>query len=178
MRKLYIPYAHAKSIYDIDVDFFKKENVKTLFLDLDNTLDSYRQKVPTQKAIDLKEKIYKAGIDIYILSNNTGKRVKTYAEALGVKYQNSIGKPFASGILRLLKNNNLKPENVMMVGDQLITDVAAANRAHLRIVYTEKLVKEDQPTTRFNRIFERPKRKRLFKKHLLREWEDIYHGRD
>ena len=61
----------------------------------------------------------------------------------------------------------------MMIGDQLITDVAAANRAHLRIIYTEKLVKEDQPTTRFNRIFERPKKRRLIKKHLLREWEEI-----
>ncbi|MCR5333048.1 MAG: YqeG family HAD IIIA-type phosphatase [Bacilli bacterium] len=173
MRKIYIPYAHAKSVYDIDVSFFLKEKVNTIFLDLDNTLDSYRQKTPTQKAVELKENLEKAGIQIYILSNNTGKRVKEYAEALGVKYVNSIGKPFASGIKRLLKNDNLKPENVMMIGDQLITDVAAANRAHLRIIYTEKLVKEDQPTTRFNRIFERPKKRRLIKKHLLREWEEI-----
>jgi predicted HAD superfamily phosphohydrolase YqeG len=61
----------------------------------------------------------------------------------------------------------------MMIGDQLITDVAAGNRAKLRCIYVDKLVKEDQPTTRFNRIFEKPKRKKLFKKHLLREWEEI-----
>ena len=173
MRKLYIPYAHAKSIYDIDVSFFKKHNVKYLFLDLDNTLDSYRQKVPTQKAIDLKDKLLKEGIEIIILSNNTGKRVSEYATKLGVKYVNSIGKPFASGIKRLLKNHNINPENVMMVGDQLITDIAAANRAKLRSIYVDKLVEEDQPTTRFNRIFEKPIRKRLFKKHLVREWEEI-----
>lgn len=173
MRKLYIPYAHAKSIYDIDVSFFKKENVTTLLLDLDNTLDSYRQKVPTQKAIDLKENLLKEGIKIIIISNNTGKRVSEYANKLGVEYVNSIGKPFAFGIKRLLKNNNLSNENVMMIGDQLITDVAAGNRAKLRCIYVDKIVKEDQPTTRFNRIFEKPKRKKLFKKHLLREWEEI-----
>ena len=64
----------------------------------------------------------------------------------------------------------------MMIGDQLITDIAAANRAKLRSIYVDKLVKEDQITTRFNRIFERPIRKRLFKKKLIREWEELIHG--
>ena len=178
MRKIHIPYCHAKSVYDVDVAFFKAHNVKYLFLDLDNTLDSYKSKLPTLKAKKLKEDLLKEGIEIYILSNNTGKRVSTYAEALGVKYVNSIGKPFASGIKRLLKKDNISGENVMMVGDQLITDVAAANRAKLRVIYTDKLVEEDQPTTRFNRIFEKPIRKKLFKKHLMREWEDIGYGRD
>ena len=40
MKNKYVPYAVADSIYEIDVDFFKKENVKVLLVDLDNTLDS------------------------------------------------------------------------------------------------------------------------------------------
>lgn len=176
MAKLYIPYCHAKSIYDVDVNFFKQENVKTLLIDLDNTLDSYLQKVPTDKAFALKDSLLRNGIEMIIISNNTGKRVGEYATKLGIKYVNSIGKPFASGIKRLLKNENLNPENVMMIGDQLITDIAAANRAKLRSIYVDKLVKEDQITTRFNRIFERPIRKRLFNKKLIREWEELIHG--
>ena len=40
MLKIHIPYAHASSIFDIEMDFFKKEGIKTLLVDLDNTLDS------------------------------------------------------------------------------------------------------------------------------------------
>ena len=74
MRKLYIPYAHAKSIYDIDVSFFKKENVTTLLLDLDNTLDSYRQKVPTPKALELKENLLNSTIEVNIIQSVYGKK--------------------------------------------------------------------------------------------------------
>ena len=51
MFKKFIPFAHAKSIYEIDPEFFKKQGVKTLFIDLDNTLDSYRAFHPKQETI-------------------------------------------------------------------------------------------------------------------------------
>ena len=59
MCKVYIPTYHAKSVYDIPFSFYKEQGIKVIFVDLDNTLDSYRQKTPTQKAIDLKEKLLK-----------------------------------------------------------------------------------------------------------------------
>lgn len=176
--KRYIPFAHAKSIYDVDVNFFIISGIKYILVDLDNTLDSYRQKTPTPKAFALKEKLEKAGITMYIVSNNTGKRVSIYANKLGVPYVNSIGKPFARGINKFLKNKQIKKDEVILVGDQLITDVAAANRAHIRSLYTEKIVPEDQITTRLNRILENPIKRRLIKQKLIKEWGDIKHGRD
>lgn len=178
MGKLYIPYAHAKSIYDVDINFFINENVKYILVDLDNTLDSYLQKEPTEKVFSLKEKLELAGIKMFILSNNTGKRVSYYANLLGVGFVNSVGKPFAFGINKFLKTHKISKNEVILVGDQLMTDIAAANRAHIKSIYTEKLVKEDQPTTRFNRIFERPVKKKLIKKNLLKDWKEIEHGRN
>ena len=77
MSKIYVPYVHATSVYDIDVNFFKKENIKTILVDLDNTLDSYKTKTPSPRAFELKEKLEKEGIEMIIVSNNTGKRVTT-----------------------------------------------------------------------------------------------------
>ena len=57
MFKRFIPFAHATSIYEIDPMFFKKQNVKTLFVDLDNTLDSYKAREPKQETIDYINKI-------------------------------------------------------------------------------------------------------------------------
>ena len=85
MNKLFIPTFHAKSVYDIDLDKLALLNADTLFLDLDNTLDSYKTKTPSVKAVELVRKLELAGYRIIIVSNNTGNRVKQYASALGVE---------------------------------------------------------------------------------------------
>lgn len=173
MFKKFTPTYHAKSIYEVDIDFFKKNNIKILFLDLDNTLDSYKTILPSENALSLKKKLEDNGIRIIILSNNTSKRVSVYANALGVSYVNSIGKPFARKINKFIKEQNFDKDLIMMVGDQLITDVQAANRAKLKSIYVDKLVKEDQITTRFNRLFERPIKRHLIKKNKLKDWRNL-----
>ena len=78
MFKRFIPFAHAQSIYGIDPSFFKKNGVKTLFIDLDNTLDSYKARTPNEKTINLINSIKDTGITPVIISNKrtgrTGKR--------------------------------------------------------------------------------------------------------
>ena len=83
------------------------------------------------------------------------------------------GKPFAGRILKEIGKRNLSKDEVMLVGDQLITDVTAGRRAGIRVVLTEKLVKEDQITTRINRLFDRPIRKYLKNRNKLKNWEEI-----
>ncbi len=173
MFKVHVPYAHASSIFEIDVSFFKKENIKTLLVDLDNTLDSYKTKTPSKRVFELKDKLEKEGIKLIIVSNNTGKRVTTYASELGIDFISSIGKPFARKLLKKLHELNIDLSTTIMVGDQTVTDIACGNRAKIKTVLTDKIVKEDQPTTHFNRMFDRPIRKKLAKKNLLRDWRSL-----
>ena len=173
MLKIHIPYAHASSIFDIEMDFFKKEGVKTLLVDLDNTLDSYQTKTPSKRVYELKDKLAENGIQMIIVSNNTGKRVTTYATELNVPFISSIGKPFARKLIKKMKELGIDLTTSMMVGDQTVTDIACGNRAKIKTVLTDKIVKEDQPTTHFNRLFDRPIRRSLKKKNLLREWRNL-----
>ena len=174
MFKRFIPFAHAQSIYEIPVGFYSKNNVTMLLIDLDNTLDSYRLYEPTERAVQLIEDIKKAGITPVVVSNNRGKRVGTYATALGVEYIYSAHKPFSRRIRNFLKEKGVPVENSMLVGDQMITDVLAAKGARLRVVLTEKIVKEDQWTTHINRLFDRPIRNHLRKKGKLPDWRTNY----
>ena len=174
MFKRFIPFAHAQSIYEIPVDFYSKLGVTLLLIDLDNTLDSYRLYEPTEKAIAIVNEIKKTGVEPVIVSNNVGKRVKQYADAIGVDCIFKALKPFSKRIRRFLKGKGVDPEHVMLVGDQMMTDVLAAKGAHIRIVLTEKIVKEDQFTTHINRIFDRPIRKHLNKKGKLPDWRTKY----
>ena len=173
MLKRFIPFAHAESIYAIDLSFYKKLGIKYVFADLDNTLDSYKQATPLEKAVKLKEELTKLGIELIIVSNNTGARVQKYSKELGVRHFSSLAKPFSFKLKKIMKRANIKPEEVVMIGDQTVTDISCANGAKVKSILTDKLVKEDQPTTRFNRLFDKPIRRKLEKKNLLRDWRQI-----
>lgn len=173
MWKRLIPFTHAQSIFEIDVSFYKNLGVKFILVDLDNTLDSYKTALPSKRVIDLKEDLLMEGIELIITSNNTGKRVTKYSRALGVRFMSKVGKPFSRKLLKKLRELKIQKHEVILIGDQIVTDISCANGAKIKSVLTEKLVEEDQPTTRFNRLFDNPLRRKLNKKHLLKDWREI-----
>ena len=172
MFKRFVPFAHATSVYEIDPEFFKKNNVKVLFVDLDNTLDSYKARTPKAETINLVNNIKSKGITPVIISNNKPHRVCDYANALGIEFLASARKPFSKKIKAEIARRGLKPEDVMLVGDQMMTDVLAAHGASIRVVLTEKLVKEDQWTTHINRLADRPIRRYHRKRNNLVDWRN------
>ena len=172
MFKKFIPFAHAKSIYEIDVDFYKRNGVTTLFMDLDNTLDSFKAREPKEETINLVKILKENGINPIIISNNKTSRVSGYANLLGVEFLSSARKPFSKKIKKEIAKRGIDKNNVMLVGDQMMTDVLAANGAKIKVVLTEKIVKEDQWTTHINRIFDRPIRKYHRKHNNLIDWRN------
>ena len=173
MNKKYIPFAHAKALHEIDVAFFKKLGIKNILVDLDNTLDSYKAKTPSEDTLNLIKKLKDHDINVIIVSNNRSSRVKPYADALGIKMTSMNMKPFPNKIKKLMKQDSLKIEETILVGDQLLTDIIAGNKAGLRTILVDKLTKYDQNMTKLRRIFERPKIAKLRKLNLLKEWRDI-----
>ena len=174
MCKKFIPFAHAQSIYEVPVDFYLNNGVSLLLIDLDNTLDSYKRLEPTDRAKNIIAEIKKTGVEPVIVSNNREERVKHYADLAGVGCIFSAHKPFSKRIRRFIQEKGVSVDNVMLVGDQLMTDVLAARGAHIRVLLTEKVVKEDQFTTHFNRLLDKPIRKHLKKKGKLPDWRTKY----
>ena len=174
MFTCFVPTYHAKSIYEVDPSFYKAIGVKNLLIDLDNTLDSFRLFVPSERAVNLVKRLQEAGLHLYILSNNHGPRVSSYATKIQLPFLNSARKPFAFKVKKVLKDQKLLSSETMLVGDQLMTDVLCAKKAKIRVLLTEKIVKEDQWTTVVNRWFDRPIRRHLKKKVLLKEWVNVH----
>lgn len=166
-------FAYATNVYEIEMTFFKKFKKEYILLDLDNTLDSYRAKLPSKKAKDFIETLKKEGITPILLSNNKEQRVKPYAEVLGIDYLYSSGKPFGKKIRAFLYKLSIDPKKCFMIGDQLITDVGSANRVGIDAILTGKLVEEDQWTTKFNRLLDKPLRKYMFKKKQINSWREL-----
>ena len=175
MRKKVIPFAYAESIYEIEPAFYHAIGVKHLMVDLDNTLDPYTVNEPTERALEWARNIQAEGITITILSNNTGKRVSRYAKLLGVAHQGMMKKPFAGPLKRFLKEKGISPGEAILVGDQIQTDVRAGNGAGVRVVLLEPLdAVHEPPWTKFNRLFDKPIRRKLHKLNLLRDWRNIH----
>lgn len=166
MRKIFIPTYQIKTIYDLEPSRLKELGIEVVLSDLDNTLASFRCKDAEEKTIALVNKLKDNGIAFYIASNNTSKRVQRFASTLGIKALSGLQKPLSRRLKRLLDVEGFDKSKTVLVGDQIMTDVIAGNGAGIRTILTEKLVPEDPPWTKFNRIFEKGKRKAINKKGL------------
>ena len=163
----FIPTWHAENIYKIDVNFFKKENIKYVFSDLDNTLDAFDVLSPSDIAHQLIKNFEENNIKLIIFSNNRSDRVKNYARDLGVECLHSAHKPFKKRLLKYIKSKEIDINSAIIIGDQTITDIWCANNAKIKSILVDKLVERDQKTTKFNRFFDKRIRKSLKKKNLL-----------
>ena len=63
------PKAYFNSVKEIKIDFLRKNKIKALILDVDNTLIDYDKILPTE-TIKWAEELKKQGIKLYILSNS------------------------------------------------------------------------------------------------------------
>lgn len=166
-----LPDYYAKCIFDVPMDFFKNAGFRVILADLDNTLDSYDTLTPSSRVNDFYLKVKDAGLELVIVSNNRGKRVGNYATALGVKYLSSTRKPFGFKLKKFIEENGFNKAECILCGDQLITDIPCGRRAGIKTLLLDPISKKDQWTTRFNRLIDRPKRKRLIKKKLIKHLE-------
>ena len=94
-------------------------------------------------------------------------------EKFGVDYIWRAMKPFAWGIKKALRLLDERPENVIMVGDQLMTDIRAAHRAGVRSILVKPLVESDAWSTQVNRWRER----RVWSKLIKRDGEPVWKTR-
>lgn len=172
--KIFRPDFYAKSIFDIDISFFTTNGIKCILSDLDNTLDAYDVLNPSDRVFELKKRLDDVGIELCIVSNNKAKRKEIYCQRLGVKSQFTCMKPFKKRITRFYESLGYNKDEVILIGDQLITDVGCGKNSKIKVILTDPIVKKDQWTTRFNRLLDRPIRASLRRKGILKGVEITY----
>ena len=169
MKKL-IPTYRVKNIFEMDIKSIIQRGFKYIFLDLDNTLDSYRVKSPSDRVKQLIVSYKQNGLTPIIISNNNSERVHNYGKELDIDVYCSMGKPFKRKLNRLIKEHNFPKDEILMIGDQIFTDVWGGNNVNVTTILVEPIVKEDQFVTKIKRPLEKVFKKRLTKKKLSKEW--------
>lgn len=149
-----IPHAYRASIFDIDYDELQKQGISALFFDLDNTIIGYDEAKLQKEHVELIQKLQKT-FKIVILSNTNFKRVSIALTDLDVPYIWYATKPLKRGFKKALKMIGVAKEKVMMIGDQLMTDVFGSNRVGLKAILVKSVKrKSDRKITKFNRKIE------------------------
>lgn len=175
MLKQYTPTWQVYSLLQVDSQQLKQAGIQAIFTDLDNTLVPWNQALPDEKVKQWVEQLREAGIQVVIISNNQGERVELVAQYLEVDYIARALKPLPCGILQALKKYQLQKEEVLMVGDQLLTDIKAAYYAGVRSALVPALIQSDSALTKCNRFFEKKIQKKLQNKNQW-GWKEGLNG--
>ena len=161
----YMPDFALEKAYDVTVESLKKHGIKVVFVDLDNTLIAWNNPDGTPEMRQWLHDLQDAGIPVVVVSNNKYERVKRAVEKFGIEFEAFAIKPFTFGINRALKRFDVQPYEVIMIGDQLMTDIRAAKRAGLKSVLVKPLIKTDSINTQINRWRERRTMKKIIAKY-------------
>lgn len=122
----------------ITPEYLKAQGIRLLLSDLDFTLAAKSTRRPDQALRDWIALLEQEGIAFMIVSNNrSGVRVKEFCADLGVPYQGHAGKPSTRGLTAAMERAGASHAETAMLGDKLLTDMLAANRAGVLALMVE-----------------------------------------
>lgn len=165
---LFLPDWSFPRVTDITPDVLAALGIKNVLLDTDNTLTfDGAPEVPEDVAQWLRE-IKAAGIGAMILSNNNPARVEPFARRCGLPFIAHAKKPLTEGFFAAMQQLGGTTENTAMIGDQLFTDMWAANRAGCLALFVQPMGGDISPLIRFKRALESPFKGYIKKKRYTR----------
>ncbi|WKX02348.1 YqeG family HAD IIIA-type phosphatase [Candidatus Mycoplasma mahonii] len=163
------PSIYVRSFKDVNISQLKRQGIKLFISDLDNTLVPHFTKLPNKDVIDFVNRLKSAEIEVVIMSNNTTKRTGLFAAKAGVKeFYGNAKKPFRKSAKEIMKKRDLKPSEVIMMGDQIIMDTLVSNLMNWESILVQPLVSTDYKMSSFNVFLENFIYKKLERQNILK----------
>lgn len=170
MLSKFKPTWTIESIFNITQAEIKRRGIRVILTDLDNTLMAWNNADGDQKLRAWLRTMDQAEIPVVVVSNNNPGRVEKAVRPLGIPYFARSLKPLTRWIRRAQRKYQLGNDEVVLVGDQLITDIWGANRAGIRSVLVKPLVESDNWNTKLNRVVERQIKRLLNRQGYVFDW--------
>lgn len=171
MLDKYKPTWMVDAIYQITPEQLKQQGIKAVLTDLDNTLIAWDNPDGTKELLDWLKVMDEAGIPVVVVSNNKASRVARAVQQFRLDFVSRAMKPFSAGIKSAQRKLGLSSDEIIMIGDQIMTDVRGANAAGIRSVLVRPIVDTDNWNTQINRFFERKIMRYLLNKHPEMKWK-------
>ncbi|WP_051962594.1 YqeG family HAD IIIA-type phosphatase [Mesoaciditoga lauensis] len=154
ISELVAPNEWKKNIFEIDYDNLISHGVKMFVFDMDNTLAKWRASNLDDKALKLIQELSKKA-KVAILSNGSSPSLNWAARNADITVVRSAHKPLTRKLVKLMRKYGLSKSEVVMIGDQLFTDVLVANLAGIYSIKVQPISNEEIWFTKILRFFER-----------------------
>lgn len=164
-----IPDSYYPNIYQIDYEKLKINNIDTLLFDIDNTIAKVDDLNVPKETFILFQKLKKQNFKILLLSNNNIKRTTPISKVLDVEVLANAGKPDKIAYDKALDMLNSKKENVVAIGDQILSDIVGAKKYGVKAILVDQLSKENNIQTGMAQKLQKYIIKKLTKKNLFKK---------
>jgi len=146
---------YIASIDLVDVDELKRMGIRCVLFDRDNTCVPRSTKQAPGAVLEWFDRVHAAGLRTCMVSNNFhSSEVIRSARELKSEVIHHAMKPFPFAVRCALDKMGVGPEEAVLIGDQLYTDIAAGNLAGVRTILVRPQSTSDLWYTHILRIFE------------------------
>lgn len=153
---LIVPQHLFRNITHIRLSFLKRNGIRGLVLDVDNTLTAHGSQELAPPVEKWLKTMKRAGIHLMLGSNNTKKRVAPFAKRLGLDYASFCCKPSPIWLLQAMRRWKLPKSAIALVGDQLFTDQLAGSLYGVKVLVVRPMYHDPKPSIRLKRRLEKP----------------------
>ncbi len=154
MLKNFRPDRKISTITDINLEELKQNQLIGLIIDIDNTIMPYGEQDIPENIKKWLETADAMNFRIYFLSNTMQDRANYVEETLGYPACSHSLKPRKKCFYQAQKYFGLAEEEIVVIGDQIFTDIFGGNRAGFNTILVEPLNNKDFILTKFFRMLE------------------------
>lgn len=169
----FCPSRSVERLAEVSLTELWEQGKRLILLDADNTLLPWQsEEIPEISRAWITE-AKKQGFTVILVSNTRNRsRLEKLAGALDIKAATGKFKPSRSMFEWSMREAGAVPEQTVMIGDQIFTDVLGANRAQVDSILVQRLAEREFLGTKFNRFLEKLVKRRLV--HAMQSEEDDF----
>lgn len=149
------PNLVVAKLEEINLADLRQQGKRGLILDLDNTISPWKKNMVTDEADSFIKLAVSLGYKVCLLSNAGYRRAEEVASDYEIPFVAPALKPLKRSFQRALLVMGLAADEVVVVGDQLFTDVLGGNRAGCYTILVPPLAEKEFIWTRLMRLLEK-----------------------
>ena len=150
LKKVSPPSMKFNNVTNINLEVLKKlkseYGIGGLIIDVDETLRTNGKHIPecNKKWLEYMKKEFK----ICVVSKGYDEKVKQLLEQMNIKYNGFHIISKRKSFKEAAEEMGLEPENVLVIGDDAISDIYAGNKCGMLTAIVEQVIEEEEDLER------------------------------
>lgn len=154
MLKLLYPHEYVESVFSIDYHKLYQQGYRGIVFDVDNTLVHHGED-STKEIDELFKTIHRIGLKTILLSDNSEERIQRFLRNIDSPYIHEANKPNIANFLKAVEILDVKKEEAIVVGDQILRDIYGANKSGIDNILVQYMRYEQETKIGIRRNIEK-----------------------